>query len=278
MKPKILVLAPYELKILTALTDANLLNLASFIIVGDKNRIIMLCLKHNINYNLFEIYNEIGDFNICLKAEKIISENNIKYIITNNISKEIVKFMIDNLDDKILSNIFITSLPFVNHLLFYCYSEFPNIDFDDCSIALYETYKLMNELKINKTNIAIIEKDRTNNKKMEVDLIKMYWKEKLQLNHNIYTGVSLSEIFDRRSSVNVYNNLINLILLLEGNEINSFLYALNTYNNIKATHISLTNKFKIIDSSSIINSDDILFSIFLINKLLNTKVKSQVLV
>lgn len=276
MKPIIIVLAPYELKVLAAITDANLLNLASFILVGDKNKIIMLCLKHNINYHLFDIYDEVGDFNVCFKAEELMLDYSIDYIITGNISKEVIKFMIANLNDKILSNTYITSLPFVNHLLFYCYTEFPHLDFDDCGIALYETYKLMNDLEINKTNIAIIEKDHSHNKKMETELIKMYWKDKLRLSNNIYTGVSMSEIFDRKSQVNVYNNFINLILLRECNEINSFIHALNTFNNIKASNISITNKYKIVDTIGFVSSDDILFSIFLFNKLIRNKINKEV--
>lgn len=265
MKPKFLVLAPYELNTISAIVDAILLNLGMFIIVGDKNRIIMMCLQHNINYNLFEIHNEIGDVNICIKAEKIIRENDINYVINGNIIDELLKRFFLYLEDKLLSNLVITNFNSLNQFMFFCFPDVLCYDFDDYALAIYHGYNFMLNLRIRNFNVAIFDDDTTVSKKVETELIKQYLTQKLHLDCQLYDYVSFRKTFSKDTPF-TKNEKINLVLLKSIYAYKMLFDFLDSNGSYKISKVSIFNNYLLITSDKMMSSDDILFSIFLVNK------------
>lgn len=258
MKAKFIVLAPYELNILTTIIDSILLNLASFIIIGDKKKIRLLCLKYNLNYNLLQIYDEIGDINICLKLEELINEKSIDYVLVGDVQKDLVMQVLAKTHQNVLTNFYLLS---VNNKLSFGLSYLENsIDFENEALAILESKMFLNKLGLLPNKIVLINDNRQTYNK-DYELTKMYL-QRLGVNDKIYTHYGLMDLINiGRFSKEL--DSFSLVYLPNKSYLEILLHQQNI--DLKTCQIALTNKHHMLLATGN-TSKDILFSIFLFNK------------
>lgn len=263
MRNKFIVLAPYELNLLNAIMDSIFLNLGQFLIVGDKKRLMLLCLKYNLNFQLLNIYDEVGDINICIKAQQLIEKDSINYIIAGNVNKDIALKILKSNNNKPLSNFYLFNFSEYKWVFGLCYLN-ERLDFESKGNTIKEARELLNGLGVETDEVAIIYDQEDVSVSQTIELTKMYLIQKLNFEAKIYTHYKISDLLDLNKNINYFKN-IRLIFTTNYSLIEALKYS-HYKIDLKTTQIVLSNKRKMIMIGNE-NSDDILFTLFLLNKL-----------
>lgn len=268
---EIIVLAPYEEKLLKAVSSAKRINLGTFTLIGNKKTIYEICFRNKIDCYKFDIIDCRNEKDIIDFTKKYLLKE-AAYVVLGNISYLYQKQLYSLKDNEDFNYISIIDLPLVDHFLFI--SNFPyktRVDFNDKKNVITNTYSFMNKLGIKRTNAAIVTNVRTKADALETNIIKMNLKNENQKMINILDSYKLFDLFEKNSLVNIYKNNINLLVFRSFEESSTFLETLNVLGNCKIASIMLFNNNYIIDTNDIKNDHNILFSMLVLLKVLKNQ-------
>ena len=268
---EIIVLAPYEEKLLKAVSSAKRINLGTFTLIGNKKTIYEICFRNKIDCYKFDIIDCRNEKDIIDFTNKYLLKE-AAYVVLGNISYLYQKQLYSLKDNEDFNYISIIDLPLVDHFLFI--SNFPyktRVDFNDKKNVITNTYSFMNKLGIKRTNAAIVTNVRTKADALETNIIKMNLKNENQKMINILDSYKLFDLFEKNSLVNIYKNNINLLVFRSFEESSTFLETLNVLGNCKIASIMLFNNNYIIDTNDIKNDHNILFSMLVLLKVLKNQ-------
>lgn len=266
MSEKILVLAPYDKALLKAMKDAKMVYDVEYLVIGERNQIIKTCYKNNISTDGFIFYDVVGEIEICLLAKSMLEEanalifGNIPYIFQQKV------LGINNNDD--VCSMYIADIPNLNNFLFISSGNRSKFsEFEDKKKAIIEADTLMKNLGIGKTNAVIVANNAFKSDILESKIIKMLLKDEKLNNLNIFDYYNLKEIFGEDGKNNIFKNEINLLIMKNYEVTKVFIDSLNVFVKCKIAYLLSSNSHLAIDASEASNYDNILFSLFIINKI-----------
>lgn len=265
---EIIVLAPYEAKLLKAVSSAIRINLGTFTLIGNKKIIYEICFRNRIDCYKFDIIDCQNEKDIIDFTKKYLLKE-AAYVVLGNISYLYRKQLYSLKDNEDFNYISIIDLPLVDHFLFI--SNFPHktrVDFNDKKNVITNSHSFMNKLGIKRTNAAIVTNVRTKADALETNIIKMNLKNENHKMINILDSYKLFDLFEKNSLVNIYKNNINLLIFRSLEESSTFLETLNVLGNCKIASLMLFNNHYIIDTNDIKNDHNILFSMLVLLKVL----------
>lgn len=268
---------PYDEILLQSLDDAINLGLGEFIIVGDKNLIIEKCFKLKISSQQFIIYNISEELYIIDFCQSMIVENKIDIVIFGNISKNYHNKIICEDDKNEIGIIDVIDLPFLRHFLFVSnYSKHLNIDFDDKKKAIILADNFMRLLDIKKINVALISNLNTKTDILEANIIKMILRDNNYNNVNIFETFNINTLFNKNRPVNIFSSNINLLIFRNYEASEIFIDTLCVATQVKYAKLLVATKCYAIDTLALNNTQNILFTIMLIGKVIKkSKIKEH---
>lgn len=265
---KILVIMPYQEKLLKALDDAVNLNLSEFILVGHKNQILEKCFKENINSQNFIIYDFQDDLDAISFSKETLANQKADYVIFGDLPVYYQTKILDEKDNYEIGSIDIVDLPFLRHFLFVSSnSKHLNVDFDDKKKAIIQGDVLMKSLNIKKTNVALISNMNNKTDILESNIIKMILKDNNFSDINVYDSFNIATLFSKSNAVNIYNSNINLLIMRNYESTKIFIDTLNVFSNAKIANILVSEQYYAVDSNQLKDFHNILFSIMILNKI-----------
>lgn len=268
---EILVLAPYEAKLLKAVSSAKKINLGIFTIIGNKKTIYEVCFRNKIDCHEFEIIDCAEEKDIIDFTKKYLLKD-IAYVIIGNISYYYQKKLYSVKEKDDFNYINIIDFPLINHFHFVSnFSHKEHVDFEDKKKAIIKAYSFMNKLGIKRANAALVTSIKTKAEILESNIIKMILKDCNYKTINILDSYKLYDLFEQNSLVNVYKNNINLLIFKTFESSNTFLETLNVLGTCKIASIMTYNNFYLIDSNDIKNEHNIIFSMLVLLKVLKNE-------
>ena len=128
---EILVLAPYEAKLLKAVSSAKKINLGDFTLIGNKKKIYETCFRNKIDCQEFEIIDCDEERDIIDFTKKYLLKE-VAYVIIGNISYYYQKQLYSIKENDDFNYINIIDFPLINHFLFVSnFSHRERVDFED---------------------------------------------------------------------------------------------------------------------------------------------------
>ena len=246
---KILVICPYEEYMLKAIIQTQVIDIAKFIIIGSRKRIIEKCYLKDINYQLLNIIDIDNELEICFKANEILNQDDVLGVIFGNFPASFQKNII-----KLDNDISIIDVPKAAHLLIvprYVNDEF--ISFDEKKQAILTCKELLAKYNIEYFKIGFVTGKKTCTLDIEKSIIKL---DKELSNYKIDI-ITIDQIFSDKYNVLIFNNtdaaniFIETVLMLEKSK----------YANIKKA-----SKHYVIDACEM-QYRNLFFSIFMVSKL-----------
>lgn len=268
---EILVLAPYEAKLLKAVSSAKKINLGDFTLVGNKKRIYETCFRNKIDCQEFEIIDCNEERDIIDFSKKYLLKE-VSYVIMGNISYYYQKQLYSIKDNDDFNYINIIDFPLINHFLFISnFSHKERVDFEDKKRSIIKAYSFMNRLGIRRANAALVTSVKTKAEVLESNIIKMILRDSNYRMINILDSYKLYDLFEQNSLVNVYKNNINLLIFKTFESSNTFLETLNVLGNCKIGSVLEYNNYYVIDTNDIKNEHNIIFSMLVLLKVLKNE-------
>jgi hypothetical protein len=245
----LLAICPYNISMIKALSNVVTAKMANVTIVGEERRVIELCYIYGFNKRLFKIINAKNDIDICLEANDELKKQNFDVIIYGYLSAEFHKnIAISDVDINIID------IPKVNHLVFAPINIMETfISFDEKIDAIIKTKSFMSSLHLNKCNIGLVEDRKSKTAMIEKNVI--------HLNPEL-----VNDVIDIISVKSVFNDDYNIVIFNSKNALNIFLDTILIDRTAKHACIKKAPNNYIIDAYEM-NSKDIFFSIFLVNKI-----------
>lgn len=269
---KTLVINPYSEKILNTLKEAHLLNLGSFILVGDKINIIEKCYKCNIESKIFTIFNITDDFEIIEFALNLIKNKKIDKIIFVDFPVK-YQYKILNTDDDKFKNIDIIDIPFLKHFLFISsFSKKNVIDYSIKMDAIIQANELMKLLGIKQVNVALVNYYNTKVDLLETSVIDINLKKHGYKNIKIYDAFDIYNLFLFDTKVNIFTAKINLLIFNNYETTQIYLDTLKAFTSVKIASVMLGDVFGI-DTRKIRNNQDLIFTLSILKKM--EKIKEE---
>lgn len=246
---KVLVICPYNLSILKAISNVLTVKLADITIIGNKKRIMELCYIYGITNRFFEVISADNEIDICFAANEQLKQSDFDLVIFGYLSKDFHKnIAIADIEVKVID------IPKIRHLLFAPINTKDTfISFDDKIAAIIKAKEVMELLKIKHYNIGLIDNYESKTALIERNIIRMH----PQLNNDAIDIIGIRE---------VYEDAYNILIFNSRNSLNIFLDTIVIDHNVKHASIKKASDFFIIDAFDM-NSKDIFFSIFLISKI-----------
>lgn len=267
---KTLVINPYSEKLLNSLKEAYLLNLGSFILVGDKINIIEKCYKCNIESKIFTIFNITDDFEIIEFSLNLIKTNKIDNIIFGDFPVK-YQYKILNLDNEKYKSIDIIDIPFLKHFLFISlYTKKNVIDYSIKMDAIIQAEKLMGILGIKQVNVALVNYYNTKVDFLENSVIDISLKKNGYKNIKIYDAFDIYTLFSFEAKVNIYTTKINLLIFNNYETTQIYLDTLKTFTSVKTASIMIGDLYGI-DTRKIKNNQDLIFALSILKKMSEIK-------
>lgn len=273
----ILVVNPYQRKVLRAIEGLEKINVGEVKIIGDEKRILPILSEEKIKLRCC-VSNICDNDSIVREARKIIDDRTI--IVFGDI-EEHYKNRILGLDSSNDINYFyIIDLLELQHFIFVSnYSKKRYLDFEDKRKAISAIFEFMKVLGVKKSNCALITDKKVKSDILEVNLIKMILKDDLAKSINILNPCQINEVFDQNSECNIFNRHINMLVFKNYDITKTFIDTLNifsgsfTSNNYqsKTASICRTSDSLFVDTMDQKDEKDILFSILLLSKFLSVK-------
>lgn len=268
---EILVLAPYEAKLLKAVSSAKKINLGDFTLIGNKKKIYETCFRNKIDCQEFEIIDCNEERDIIDFTKKYLLKE-VAYVIIGNISYYYQKQLYSIKENDDFNYINIIDFPLINHFLFVSnFSHRERVDFEDKKKSIIKAYNFMNKLGIKRANAALVTSIKTKAEVLESNIIKMILKDCNYRMINIVDSYKLYDLFEQNSLVNVYKNNINLLIFKTFESSNTFLETLNVLGTCKIGSILTYNNNYIIDTADIKNEHNIIFSMLVLLKVLKNE-------
>lgn len=268
---EILVLAPYEAKLLKAVSSAKKINLGDFTLIGNKKKIYETCFRNKIDCQEFEIIDCNEERDIIDFTKKYLLKE-VAYVIMGNISYYYQKQLYSIKENDDFNYINIIDFPLINHFLFVSnFSHRERVDFEDKKKSIIKAYNFMNKLGIKRANAALVTSIKTKAEVLESNIIKMILKDCNYRMINIVDSYKLYDLFEQNSLVNVYKNNINLLIFKTFESSNTFLETLNVLGTCKIGSILTYNNNYIIDTADIKNEHNIIFSMLVLLKVLKNE-------
>ena len=268
---EILVLAPYEAKLLKAVSSAKKINLGDFTLIGNKKKIYETCFRNKIDCQEFEIIDCDEERDIIDFTKKYLLKE-VAYVIIGNISYYYQKQLYSIKENDDFNYINIIDFPLINHFLFVSnFSHRERVDFEDKKKSIIKAYNFMNKLGIKRANAALVTSIKTKAEVLESNIIKMILKDCNYRMINIVDSYKLYDVFEQNSLVNVYKNNINLLIFKTFESSNTFLETLNVLGTCKIGSILTYNNNYIIDTADIKNEHNIIFSMLVLLKVLKNE-------
>lgn len=245
----VLVICPYNLSMLKAISNALSAKLADVTIIGNKKRIMELCYIYGITNRFFEVINGDNEIDICFVANEQIKQRQFDLVIYGYLSADFHKnIAIADIEVKVID------IPKIRHLLFApIHTKDVFLSFDDKIEAILKAKEVMELLKIKHYNIGLIDNFESKTAIIERNVIRMH----PELDTDAIDIISIKE---------VYEDAYNVLIFNSRNSLNIFLDTIVIDHNIKYASIKKASDFFIIDAFDM-NSKDIFFSIFLISKI-----------
>ena len=268
---EILEIAPYEAKLLKAVTSAKKINLGDFTLIGNKKKIYETCFRNKIDCQEFEIIDCDEERDIIDFTKKYLLKE-VAYVIIGNISYYYQKQLYSIKENDDFNYINIIDFPLINHFLFVSnFSHRERVDFEDKKKTIMKAYNFMNKLGIKRANAALVTSIKTKAEVLESNIIKMILKDCNYRMINIVDSYKLYDLFEQNSLVNVYKNNINLLIFKTFESSNTFLETLNVLGTCKIGSILTYNNNYIIDTADIKNEHNIIFSMLVLLKVLKNE-------
>ncbi len=268
---EILVLAPYEAKLLKAVSSAKKINLGDFTLIGNKKKIYETCFRNKIDCQEFGIIDCDEERDIIDFTKKYLLKE-VAYVIIGNISYYYQKQLYSIKENDDFNYINIIDFPLINHFLFVSnFSHRERVDFEDKKKSIIKAYNFMNKLGIKRANAALVTSIKTKAEVLESNIIKMILKDCNYRMINIVDSYKLYDLFEQNSLVNVYKNNINLLIFKTFESSNTFLETLNVLGTCKIGSILTYNNNYIIDTADIKNEHNIIFSMLVLLKVLKNE-------
>ena len=268
---EILVLAPYEAKLLKAVSSAKKINLGDFTLIGNKKKIYETCFRNKIDCQEFEIIDCDEERDIIDFTKKYLLKE-VAYVIIGNISYYYQKQLYSIKENDDFNYINIIDFPLINHFLFVSnFSHRERVDFEDKKKSIIKAYNFMNKLGIKRANAALVTSIKTKAEVLESYIINMILKDCNYRMINIVDSYKLYDLFEQNSLVNVYKNNINLLIFKTFESSNTFLETLNVLGTCKIGSILTYNNNYIIDTADIKNEHNIIFSMLVLLKVLKNE-------
>ena len=160
-KKQISVAAAQDPTVLEAVVKAKELEIADYILVGDKKRIVEIAENIGLELEEDKIYNEPNNLNSIRKAVKLVSDNRADILMKGMVhTDDFLRGLLDKTEGlrsgKMMSHVNVLESSALNRMLFVTDGAMniaPDID-DKCSIILNAIY-LANIFGINDPKVAI---------------------------------------------------------------------------------------------------------------------------
>lgn len=263
---RIVVVAPYEAKVLKSVEALEKVKLGEVLLIGDSKSITRVIEEERIKIKSKII--EANDDDIVLKTKQLIDKETIVIFdcIVDYQQKQILG--INNYEESEDLNYFYTiDIPDLKHFIFVSnHSKKRHLDFDDKKKAIVSIFDFMNSLGIKKSNVALITDKLAKTDILEVNLIKMILKEDVCKHLNVLSPCRIDELFNKKYYNNVYDQNINLLVFKNYDITQTFINTLSLFSNNKIASICKLKNNLFIDASNIYDERNILFSILLTSK------------
>jgi len=263
---------PYEINTIKTLDQALRLNLGNFILIGDKKKLMENCFKANIDYNRFIIYDCPEELEALQFSHDFLKKGRCDYIAFGIVPPSYFNKVMGLKEAVQIGSIEVIDLPMLRHYLFVSnYSRHLNVDFDDKKRAIIQAELLINALNIKTINAAMITNLNNKTDLLETNIIKMILKDDKFDNINIFDSFTLSNLFSVDYPNNIYQSHINLLIMRNYETSRIFIDSLRIFTDAKIASILVGGKYYAIDFSETKRNDDILFSLYILNKIVKNK-------
>lgn len=267
---------PHEISVLKTLDSAFRMNLGSFVLIGDKKRIMENCFKHNIDYSRFAIYDcpdELEAIDFCYEH---LRKGKCDYVAFGKIPPSYFNRIMNIKEEGQIGSVDVIDLPSLRHYLFISNSSRRlNVDFDDKKKAIIQAEGLIKTLNIKKINAAMITNLNTKTDVLEMNIIRMLLKDDKFHDINICESCTLAALFSANAPNNIYLNNINLLIMRNYEAARIFIDTLRVFTEAKIASILIGGNNYAIDLSETKGGADILFSLLVLNKINKEKKKAS---
>lgn len=272
---RVMVMMPYQKNLLSALADAVSFGLGTFILIGDKKKIIETCFSENINYRKFTIHHFPLDADAIEHAKMLIGENQIDYLIFGDIP-EIYQLNILGIRDSLsFGSIDIIDLPQLRK--FFLVSNINRnfyVDFEEKKEAIMQARPLMKGLDIKRINVVLLTNTNNKNEVLESNIVKMLVKES-KLNDIEILGIQeLSSFLSSGSNFNIFNTDVNLLIMKNYELSRVFINTLIAFSKARIASFMVSKKRLVLDYSLVKNKENLFFALIILEKLYLKKIKS----
>jgi len=249
MESFLIFLCPYKEAILKGMGNVQGMELFKIIVVGDRKRIIELCYLYKVSYDDIEIIDAQNYIDMCFIVNGLVKKRNILGITIGDFPKAYYK-NIGNIEYEIN----VVDAPYSAHLLFVvCSLKGKYIGFEEKEEAIKIGKSFMRHLHIEYLNIGLVSGDINKIVKIEKNVIKM----DSELKYDNIEVIGIKDIFASKYNLLIFNNLDSTRIFLDTILMN---------NNSKYANLKKASNIYIIDAEKM-NTKDVVFSIFLLNKI-----------
>ena len=263
---KIVVVAPYEAKVLKTVEALEKVKLGEVLLVGCSELIRKVIDEEKMRINSKII--EASEEDLVIKTRELIDEQTI--VIFDCVMEHQQKLIlgINNYEEsEELNYFYVIDIPDLKHFVFVSnHSKKRHLDFDDKKKAILSIFDFMNSLGIKKSNVALITEKLAKTDILEVNLIKMILKEDVCKYVNILSPCRIDELFNRKYHNNVYDQNINLLIFKNYDITQTFINTLGLFSNNKIASICSIKNSLYIDAQNQYDERNILFSILLTSR------------
>ena len=273
---RILAMMPYQKNLLSALADAVAFGLGTFILIGDKKKIIETSFKENIDYRKFTIQHFPLDADAIEYAKILVDKNQIDYLIFGDIPEIYQLNILGERDSLALGSIDIIDLPQLRK--FFIVSNINRnfyVDFEDKKEAILQARPLMKGLDIKKINVVLLANSTNKSEVLESNIVKMLVKESKLSDVEILGIQELSSFLSLESNFNIYNSGANLLIMKNYELSRVFINTLIAFSGARIASFIVSKNRLAIDYSLTKSKDNILLALIILEKLHFKKIKSH---
>ena len=262
----VLVIAPYEVKYLKTIEALEKLNYGKISIIGDYNIIDDLVKKNRINLKT-NVINISGEEDILTYSKQYLDS----IILFGNVSDSFIRKFLNVEYKKDINDYYVIDMPNLRHFVFLSNSSYKHFEIEEKKRSIISLHKFMTTLGIRKANVCLLTNDNSKSDALEFNLMRMVLSEDLRKNIIIHKPSRLNDIFSIYSDFNIYNTMINMLVFKNYDITKTYVDTLTTLSNYRVGNICETKKRLFINGNNIKDEENIMFSLLLINKSINSK-------
>lgn len=266
----VFIVCPYEEKYLRTCENLERINFCEISIIGDYEKINRIaCDKRiKIKSRIIDIKSEECIVNYLKTKDKktsiivigLINESYQKQIV-NNTAKELP-----------LNSFYVIDIPKLRHFIFVnTASNNRTYEMTEKRKGMISLHKFMKLLGIYKANVALITSDTKKMESIEYNLIKMILKENLNKQISFINPCKISDVFNLNSKYNIFESNINVLMFKNTDVAKTFIELLTLFTSYRIGIINEYNGNYYIDGCKIKDEENIIFTILLISKCINSR-------